>query len=77
MIEGLSASSSGLRERKKVRTRAVIVNACGDLVADTKTVQLGPTVMVDRLNEAFEHVAVMASDLQCPPSGADYERMYG
>ena len=56
---------------------AVIVNACGDLIADTTTVRLGPTVMVDRLNEALQHVAVMASDLQCPPSGADYERVYG
>lgn len=56
---------------------ATIVDACGDLIADTETVRLGPTVMVDRLNEAFGQVAAMSSDLQCPPAGADYETVYG
>jgi AcrR family transcriptional regulator len=56
---------------------ATIVAACGDLIADTETVRLGPTVMVDRLNEAFGQLAVMSSDLQSPPAGADYEPVYG
>ena len=56
---------------------ATIVNACGDLTADTKTVRLGPTVMVDRLNEACGQVAAMSSGLQSPPAGADYEPVYG
>jgi AcrR family transcriptional regulator len=54
---------------------STIVTACGDLITDTDTVQLGPTVMVDRLNEAFEHVALFASDLPAP--AADYEPVYG
>jgi AcrR family transcriptional regulator len=56
---------------------ATIVAACGDLIADTETVRLGPTVMVDRLNEAFAQLASMTSDLKCPPAGADYEPVYG
>ncbi len=56
---------------------ATIVTACGDLIADTETVRLGPTVMVDRLNEAFGQLATMSSDLQIPSAGADYEPVYG
>ncbi|MDT5335173.1 MAG: hypothetical protein QOD90_678 [Mycobacterium sp.] len=56
---------------------ATIVAACGDLIADTDTVRLGPLLMVHRLNEAFAQVASMAKDLQCPPAGADYEPVYG
>ena len=56
---------------------ATIVAACGDLIADTDTVRLGPTVMVDRLNEAFAQLAPMTADLQCPPAGADYEPVNG
>jgi AcrR family transcriptional regulator len=56
---------------------ATIVTACGDLIADTDTVRLGPTVMVDRLNEAFGQVAVMASDLHAPAPASDYEQVYG
>jgi AcrR family transcriptional regulator len=56
---------------------ATIVAACGDLIADTETVRLGPTVMVDRLNEAFGQLAVMTADLESPPAGADYEPVYG
>jgi AcrR family transcriptional regulator len=56
---------------------ATIVAACGDLIADTETVRLGPTVMVDRLNEAFGQLAVMTSDLQSPRARADYEPVYG
>jgi AcrR family transcriptional regulator len=56
---------------------ATIVAACGDLIADTDTVRLGPMIMVHRLNEAFAHVAWMAKDLQYPPAGADYEPVYG
>ncbi len=49
---------------------SIIVTACGDLITDTETVQLGPMVMVDRLNEAFGYVAQFASDLQVPPASA-------
>lgn len=56
---------------------ATIVAACGDLMADTETVRLGPMVMVDRLNEAFGQLAAMTSGLKCPPAGADYEPVYG
>lgn len=42
---------------------SIIVTACGDLITDTETVRLGPTVMVDRLNEPLGHVAAFASDL--------------
>jgi AcrR family transcriptional regulator len=56
---------------------ATIVAACGDLIADTESVRLGPTVMVDRLNEAFGQLAVISSDLQSPSAGADYEPVYG
>jgi hypothetical protein len=54
---------------------STIVTACGDLIADTDTVRLGPMVMVDRLNEAFGQVAFYASDLPAP--AADYEPVYG
>jgi len=56
---------------------ATIVAACGDLIADTDTVRLGPTVMVDRLNEACGQLAAMSADLECPPAAADYEPVYG
>jgi AcrR family transcriptional regulator len=55
---------------------ATIVAACGDLIADTETVRLGPTIMVDRLNEAFSQVAALTSDIQNVPAGADYEPVY-
>jgi AcrR family transcriptional regulator len=54
---------------------STIVTACGDLIADTDTVRLGPTVMVDRLNEAFGQVALFVSDVQAP--AGNYEPMYG
>jgi AcrR family transcriptional regulator len=56
---------------------STIVTACGDLIADTDTVRLGPTVMVDRLNEAFSQVALFASDLRAPAPAADYAPVYG
>lgn len=56
---------------------ATIVAACGDLIADTETVRLGPTIMVDRLNDAFTQVAAMSSDLRCPPAVAGHEPVYG
>jgi AcrR family transcriptional regulator len=49
---------------------SIILIACGDLVTDTDTVQLGPTIMADRLNEAFAQVALFAADLQVPPASA-------
>ncbi|WP_064751524.1 TetR/AcrR family transcriptional regulator [Mycobacterium sp. URHB0044] len=55
---------------------STIVTACGDLIADTDTIQLGPTVMVDRLNEAFAHVALFAADLPAAVAVADYEPVY-
>ena len=54
---------------------STIVTACGDLITDTDAVRLGPMVMVDRINEAFDQLARMASDLQAPSS--DYEPVYG
>ena len=54
---------------------STIVTACGDLITDTDTVRLGPMVMVDRLNEAFDQMALIASDLPVPT--ADYEPVYG
>jgi AcrR family transcriptional regulator len=55
---------------------STIVTACGDLIADTDTIQLGPTVMVDRLNEAFEHLALFAADLPAAAAVADDESVY-
>lgn len=45
---------------------SIIVTACGDLIADTDSVRLGPLVMVERLDEAFGHVAQFAADLPHP-----------
>ena len=56
---------------------ATIVDACGDLVADTDTVRLGPLIMVNRLNEALAQVAEMAGDLRRPSADEDYEPAYG
>ena len=56
---------------------SIIVTACGDLIADTDTVRLGPTIMVDRLNEAFGQVALFASDLKAPAPSANYVPVYG
>lgn len=56
---------------------ATIVAACGDLIADTETVRLGPMVMVDRLNEAFGQLAAMTADLRSPEPSPDYEPVYG
>jgi AcrR family transcriptional regulator len=65
------------RRRRLVGTvfSSTIVTACGDLIADTDTVRLGPMVMVDRLNEAFGLVAQFAADLNGPP--VDFESVYG
>jgi AcrR family transcriptional regulator len=56
---------------------SIIVTACGDLIADTDTVRLGPMIMVDRLNEAFGQVALFASDLKAPSPPANYVPVYG
>ena len=42
---------------------ATIVTACGDLIADTDSVRLGPDVMIDRLNQAFDQLSDMTADL--------------
>jgi AcrR family transcriptional regulator len=42
---------------------SVVVTACGDLIADTDTVRLGPLIMVERINDAFEQLAVATVDL--------------
>jgi len=55
---------------------ATIVPHAGTSSPTPTPVRLGPTVMVDRLNEAFGQVAVMASDLHAP-SPVDYEQVYG
>jgi AcrR family transcriptional regulator len=56
---------------------STIVTACGDLIADTDSVRLGPMVMVDRLNEAFRHLTLLVSDLQASALSAGYEPAYG
>jgi AcrR family transcriptional regulator len=56
---------------------AVIVAACGDLVADTDGVRLGPGVMIDRLNEAFERLAVLVTDVQVPVQERTFEAVNG
>lgn len=42
---------------------AVIVTACGDLIADTELVRLGPEVMIARINDAFDQLATMVGDI--------------
>jgi AcrR family transcriptional regulator len=42
---------------------AAIVAACGDLITDTDSVRLGPDVMIDRLNQAFDQLSEMTADL--------------
>ena len=42
---------------------AIIIAACGDLVADDDGTALGPLVMADRLNRACRHVAGFAGEL--------------
>jgi AcrR family transcriptional regulator len=52
---------------------SVIVTACGDLVTDTDAVRLGAGVVIERLNEAFEQLAVIAADLPTPVAAPTYE----
>lgn len=42
---------------------AIIIAACGDLVADTDGMPLGPLLMIERLNGACEHVAGFAGKI--------------
>lgn len=42
---------------------AVIVSACGDLIADTEGVRLGPEVMIARINDAFDQLTTMVEDV--------------
>lgn len=68
----LIAKRMGLQvDDRKVRLlssifSATIVTACGDLIADVDGAPLGPNVMIDRLNEAFAHVAEFAEGLGGP-----------
>ena len=55
---------------------ATIVTACGDLITDTDRFRLGPLVMVDRINEAFEQVAHYAADLSSGESGSATETVH-
>jgi len=55
---------------------AVIVTACSDLIADTDGAPLGPRVMIDRLNQAFEQVAEFTADLH-PPVKRTFETVNG
>lgn len=55
---------------------AIIVTACGDLITDTDRFRLGPLVMVDRINEAFEQVAGYAADLSSGESGSATETVH-
>lgn len=49
---------------------SIIVTACGDLIADTDTIRLGPGVMIERLNDAFGQVALVTADLPRPTAAA-------
>jgi AcrR family transcriptional regulator len=48
---------------------SIVAIAFGDLVRDADTSQLGPMLLVERLNEAFGLLAHHASDLQDPLKG--------
>jgi AcrR family transcriptional regulator len=50
---------------------ATMVTACGDLIADVDGITLGPNVMIERLNEAFDQVAVWAAELNGPVPGTE------
>jgi hypothetical protein len=56
---------------------AVIVAACGDLVADTAGVRLGSAVMIDRLNEAFGQLAGLVTDVDVPVEERTFELVNG
>ncbi len=56
---------------------AVIVAACGDLVADTDGVRLGAGVMIDRLNEAFAQLTDLVIDLEVPVEERTFEAVNG
>lgn len=56
---------------------SVIVTACGDLIEHTDGVRLGANVMIDRLNEAFGQLALLAADLQPPVAQPPYEAVNG
>jgi AcrR family transcriptional regulator len=42
---------------------AIIVTACGDLVVDADGVELGPELMVERIDAAFDQFATMTAEL--------------
>lgn len=42
---------------------AIIVTACGDLVVSVDGLQLGPELMVDRINAAFDQFTAMTAEL--------------
>lgn len=48
---------------------AMIVAACGDLITDTEVIRLGPEVMIDRLNEAYDALASLTAGMHAvlPP----------
>ena len=56
---------------------SVMVTACGDLIADTDGVRLGPGVMIDRLNEAFAQLAELAADLDVRAPERTFEAVNG
>jgi AcrR family transcriptional regulator len=46
---------------------AIIVTACGDLVTSRDGLELGPELMVDRINAAFEQFAALTAQLEHGP----------
>ncbi|MGK2867034.1 MAG: TetR/AcrR family transcriptional regulator [Mycobacterium sp.] len=48
---------------------AVIISACGDLVADTDGMPLGPLLMIERINQACEQVAGFAGQIFTASTG--------
>jgi AcrR family transcriptional regulator len=56
---------------------AVIVTACGDLIADTDGVPLGPDVMIVRLNEAFAQLGEFTVDVHRAALQRTFEAVNG
>lgn len=52
---------------------SMIVAACGDLITDTDAIQLGPEVMIDRLNEAYDQLVQLTAGMHAPLAELSFE----
>lgn len=52
---------------------SMIVAACSDLITDTDVIQLGPEVMIDRLNEAYDQLVQLTAGMHAPLSELSFE----